>query len=161
MNQQSDATRQIALLLGGMVLANLLIEGGLAIVVGNPLAPPFASTAMRFNSAAQSIPSLAPLIGGIGLIAAACWNAPDRAISKRLGIVLLALAALALAPLILALMAYGPRTVGAPAEGMLKLRIQMVRIILFSTTLSGMCLVLGRLLLRKSRQETPVSSFAS
>lgn len=152
--------RRLAILLGGVVLTNVVVEAGLATVVGDPLQTPFSTPEARFQLVGSVVPRLVQIVGGLGLLTAGYWNSPRQASQQRVGWSFLILAGLVLLPLVMLMAAFGSFESNLPPAGLLRLRIQFVRIILFYATVSLTLWSLGRLLLARSRSALAVSPAA-
>lgn len=150
--------RRVGLGLAAFVLANVLIEAGLAAIVGNPLLPPFSTPAARFQLVGASIGRLAQIVLGVGLLMLVFWNHPKEPARRKVGRAFQVVAALALLPLIILFMDFGERSMGLPSSGLLRARIQFMRILLFWATVAGVLWFWGKGLVSHQRPEPESAS---
>jgi hypothetical protein len=143
--------RRFAILLGGVVLINVVIEAGLSVVVGNPIQPPFSTPEARFQLATGVLSRLAEIVGGLGLLTAGYWNSEKQGTERRVGWSFVITAGLLLLPLVLLVTAFRAHNVQMPSAGLLRFQVQFVRAIIFYLTVSGVLFALGRLLLANSK----------
>ena len=76
MSDKPELLRRLALLLGSLILANVVVEAALSALVGNPTQPPFSTPETRFQLAGGPVSRLAEIVAGAGLLTAARWGLP-------------------------------------------------------------------------------------
>ena len=149
---------RFARVLGGLILANVLVEAALSALVGNPTQPPFATPEARFQLAGGIVPRLVEIVAGAGLLTAAWWGAGTesapkaRRAQRRVGWTFLLFAGLALLPLIMLVQAFADYNVtGMPPAGQFRFRMQFGRTLVFYLTAAVALGTFGRLLVARSR----------
>ena len=145
-------TAKLALGLGCVALVNVVVEGTMAVVAGNPFTPPLATPESRFVLLASGIPRLAQVLGGVGLLTAGCWTLAKDRTRVIVGRSYLVLSVVLLLPLALAIINFGPASTALPPAGLLRIRVQLVRVVLFYLSISVVLWTLGRLLLARARK---------
>jgi len=138
--------RRVGLPLGTLALASVAAETIMASI-DNSLSVPGG----RFLAFGSVIPRFAVLVGGGSLLVAG-WEASNNARTKRIaGLAMLVLAALVLIPPGILLSDFSAATNGLGPGGIVRAKVQVARLILFSASLAVLLIGGGRFLVARSR----------